>query len=132
MEEDQPRMKTDKHGWTSGRCFLIPSFCLLVASCSLPQAQHDPTRFYVLSAMSASPAAPVANAPVVHLRQVELASYLRARPIVIRRSENEVEFREFARWGESLELGIARVLREELLACGAAGEVLTTALRSQV
>jgi uncharacterized lipoprotein YmbA len=105
---------------------------LLLAGCSLPQAQHDPTRFYVLSAVSAPPPAPAANAPTVHLRQVDLANYLKARALVVRRGENEVEFREFARWGEALELGIARVLREELLARGAASSVLTSGLHSQI
>jgi uncharacterized lipoprotein YmbA len=41
-----------------------------------------------------------------------------------------VEFREFARWGESLDIGIARVLREELLARGAANSVLTAGLHT--
>ena len=52
------------------------------------------------------------------LRPVELASYLKSRPILVRRGGNEIEFREFARWGEPLELGVARLLREELLASG--------------
>jgi uncharacterized lipoprotein YmbA len=66
----------------------------------------------------------------VHLRDVELASYLKARPIIIRRGDHEIEFREYARWGEALELGIGRILREELLARGAASAVLTPGLRT--
>jgi uncharacterized lipoprotein YmbA len=69
------------------------------------------------------------NAPVVHLREIELASYLRTRPIIVRRGENEIEFREFALWGEPLDLGLARVLREELLARGAASDVVTSSIR---
>ena len=68
----------------------------------------------------------------MHLRDVELASYLRTRPLIVRRGENEIEFRDFALWGEPLDLGIARVLREELLAQGTAGAVVTsTARRTQ-
>ena len=47
----------------------------------------------------------------------------------MRRGNNEIEFREFARWGEPLELGIERVLREELIARGAAGAVMATSAR---
>ena len=55
---------------------LVVTGGLLLSSCSLvPQAQPDPTRFFVLSAMmSAPPQAPAGKAPVVHLRPVELAS----------------------------------------------------------
>lgn len=89
----------------------------------LPEAQSDPTRFYVLSASTAA-AAPAAGAPLVRVRAIEVADYLRARPMVVRRGGNEIEFREFARWGEPLEAGVGRVLREELLARGAAAAVL--------
>ena len=89
----------------------------------LPEAQSDPTRFYVLSATTAA-AAPAAGAPVVRVRSIEAAEYLRARPMIVRRGGNEIEFREFARWGEPLEAGVGRVVREELLARGAASIVL--------
>lgn len=104
---------------------------LALAGCSLPQAESDPTRFYVLSTATA-PTPVVAAAPTVHLAPVEVASYLRGRSMVIRRGENELEFREFARWGESLDIGIARVLREELLARGAASAVPIGTLRSHL
>lgn len=101
--------------------------CFVISACSLPlpQATEDPTRFYVLSVPSAGAgvAVPAANAPAIRLRPIELASYLRARPMVVRRGANELEFREFARWGEPLEQGIARVLGEELLARGAVSTV---------
>jgi uncharacterized lipoprotein YmbA len=94
-----------------------------VSGCQLlPEAQSDPTKYYVLSSAMAGGAS-TAEAPVVHLRDVELASYLRGRPLVVRRGENEIEFREFSRWGEPLELGVARVLRDVLVARGAASAV---------
>jgi uncharacterized lipoprotein YmbA len=98
----------------------------------MPQAQTDPTKFYVLSVSgTAQPASAgrSASAPAVRLRPVELASYLRGRPMVLRRGENEVQFLDFARWGEPLEQGISRVLREELLARGAASSVDAGGLR---
>jgi uncharacterized protein len=105
--------------------------CLATTGCSLlPEAQSDPTRFYVLSTAAAG-AVPQANAPAVHLREVELTDYLRARPMIVRRGDNEIEFREFARWGEPLELGIGRVLREELVARGAASAVRAPGVRRE-
>jgi uncharacterized lipoprotein YmbA len=51
---------------------------------------------------------------------VEVASYLRKGSLIVRRGSNEIEFRDLARWGEPLEQGVGRVLREELLARGVA------------
>jgi uncharacterized lipoprotein YmbA len=103
---------------------------LSLAACNIvPEAQTDPTRFYVLSTTSA-PVAPMGKGPAVHLRPVELASYIKAKPMIVRRGDNEIEFHEYARWGEPLELGIGRVLREELLARGAASVVLAAGLRA--
>jgi uncharacterized protein len=110
--------------WTGGSV-------LTFAGCGwLPKAQSDPTRFYVLSTDPVRTASP-SNAPLVLLREVELANYLRSRPVIIRRGNNEIEFREFALWGEPLDHGIARVLREELLARGAASAVLSSASRRE-
>ena len=100
------------------RCRLLSSIgCLLtilvaLPGCSLPKPQSDPTRFFVLST-EAVQSAPPPKAPTLHLREVELASYLRTRPLIVRRGANEIEFREFALWGEPLEMGISRVLRED-------------------
>lgn len=106
---------------------------MFLAGCSLPmpQAQNDPTRLYVLSVpQGAAVAADDASAPVVRLRPIEIATYLRGREMVVRRGENEIDFREFARWGEPLEQGIARVLREELLLKHAASSVDAGGLRA--
>lgn len=104
----------------------------LLGGCSLlPEAQADATRYYVLSASIAptGSVAPSAHAPVVHLRPLEVASYIRARPMIVRRGDNELEFRDFARWGEPLEQGVARVIREELLASGAVSAMPGLGLR---
>lgn len=102
-----------------GLLFLTISLTGLGGCKILPEAQSDPTRSFILSTKTANAAPTVAaDAPTVHLRAVEVADYLRTRALVVRRGENEIEFREFAQWGEALELGIARVLREELLARG--------------
>jgi hypothetical protein len=105
---------------TCARAAGVAAALAFAAGCSiLPVAQPDPTRYYVLSPVAnATPSAEAS--PTIVLRPVELASYLRSRPMLVRRGGNEIEFREYARWGEPLELGITRVLREELLAKGPA------------
>lgn len=112
-------------------CATLAAAVILVAGCSLPmpQAQSDPTKYFVLSVPAAATTPAEVAAPAVRLRPIELASYLRTRPIVVRRGTNEVEFHEFARWGEPLEQGISRVLREELLAQGRASAVDAGGLR---
>jgi hypothetical protein len=114
------------------RSALLGSLVLLaVAGCSvLPEAAIDPTRYYVLSGPSAV-VVPRAEGPVVYLRPVELARYLHARPVIVRRGDNEIEFRDFARWGEPLELGVARVIRDELIARGAARGVQVAGVRRE-
>jgi uncharacterized lipoprotein YmbA len=126
------RGEGEKCGLARISCLLFSVSCLLITGgCSLwPEAKSDPTRFYVLST-SAAGATPRAGAPTVQLRPIELASYLATRPMIIRRGHNEIEFREFARWGEPLESGIGRVLREELVARGAASAVLTSGARRE-
>jgi uncharacterized lipoprotein YmbA len=109
-------------GWIALAGLLGGSGCLSVP---IPQAEADPARFYVLNTTTPAAAAggEARNGPGVHLLPVEVASYLRSRTMIVRLGENEIEFREFARWGETLETGIARVVREELLARGAARHV---------
>lgn len=122
----------------AGICLLFAIAGLLIAggciSVPIPEAEMDPTRFYVLNAGSGGREYPRADAaptqaPSIQLQPVEIASYLRTKAMVVRRGENEIEFREFARWGEPLETGIARVLREELLAGGKAKVSLASRVR---
>jgi uncharacterized lipoprotein YmbA len=96
---------------------------LVLTGCSslVPEAQTDPTRYYVLTAQPAGEAA--AGKAVLGLRAVDTAAYLRSRSLVVRKGDNEVEFREFARWGEALDAGLARTLRENLLAADAVAQV---------
>lgn len=90
---------------------------LALAGCTLlPEPRPDPTRFYVLAADASAAAVP--RGSPVQLRAVEVAGYLRNRPMVVRRGESEIEFREHARWAEPLEQGVARVLSSGLRARG--------------
>lgn len=130
-------MNTENHGAKRGRrasvALVFGLTMAALAGCSLlPAPQSDPTRFYVLSPPVSRPASVggvEGKGPTIHLRPIELATYIKAKPIIVRHGDNEVEFRDYARWGEPLERGIGRVLREELVARGAAGAVLLSGLR---
>lgn len=101
------------------RAFLLASLLAAAAAgpgCSLvPAPKPDPTRFFVLTAAPAE-AAPVRG--MVALRPIEVPAYLRQPALVVRQGDNEVKFREVARWGEPLEQGLARVLGEQLRRLG--------------
>ena len=105
-----------RRGWAVGGLALAMG--LLLTGCSLiPEPKADPTRYYVLTTATAAPAS-AGGLGTLQLRPVEVAGYLRNPAMVVRRGEHEIEFRDVARWGEPLELGIARVLGEELRARG--------------
>ncbi len=101
----------------------------LGAGCSLPPAQPDPTRYYVLSSAPAQPAAAAtaARAGRVLLRPVELPVFLRGKPLPVRVAGNEITYADEARWAEPLEAGLGRVLRERLEGRGEGAWVVTTA-----
>jgi uncharacterized lipoprotein YmbA len=126
MTSDIPHFRMNRIA--AAACFVSLASVVMLGGCSLPKPQPDPTRFFVLSTNATPIAAPSNGAApsVLLLRDVELAGYLRTRPLIVRRGEHEIEFREFALWGEPLESGIARVLREELLARGAAETVVSS------
>lgn len=112
---------------SSGLCFL--------AACSLPlsPAQPDATRHYLLISTDIRPeaAAPAAVTRwVVGVRAVDLAAYLRTRSFAIRSHANEVAFLDFARWGEPLDQGIARVLAENLQSLGNVALISTQPFRA--
>ena len=91
----------------------------LAGSCSipLPKPSADQTRHYVLTAVPPAEAAPAAARRwVVGLRAVDVAGYLRNRSLAIRSQANEILYQDFARWGEPLDEGVARVLADDLAA----------------
>lgn len=91
---------------------VLAAAVLALAGCSLfPKPAPDPTRHYVLT----SPA-PVANGIVkkgtlkVGLRAIQIAPYLDGKSMIVRRGENEIDYRDYARWAEPLATGINRML----------------------
>jgi len=100
---------------------LVAALVLAVlAGCNLPTAQPDLTRFYLLSAPGSVPAVGAATeggrGATLGLCRIELPAYLRSPAVVLRPGGTEVVRVRDARWAESLEQGMARLLRETLLA----------------
>jgi uncharacterized lipoprotein YmbA len=108
-------------------CSLIGLLGVLAACNVVPPAQDDPTRYFVLSdsAAQAGDAQPAAGGARIGLKAVRLESYLRRREMVVRTGENEVEFRDYRRWAEPLDAGVARVLRSRLQAAPGVALVCT-------
>lgn len=89
---------------------------LAISACSLPQAQPDLTRYYLLNEVTQESAVTevVGEPPRIVLRMVIVPEYLRGRIMQVRVGVNELEFIDLARWAEPLEAGLTRVLREDL------------------
>jgi uncharacterized lipoprotein YmbA len=102
----------------SGFWILASVICLLAAcSLPLPQAQSDPTRYYLLTATGLHPGTDTAATLkpwVVGMRAVDVPAYLRGKSFAVRSHANEIMFLNFVRWGEPLDQGGARVLAENL------------------
>lgn len=104
----------------SGVCLLASALWLLTAcNLPLPKAQSDQTRYYLLTPAEIGPETEGTAAVkrwMVGLRAVDVATYLRTKSFAVRSHANEVAFLDFARWGEPLDQGVARVLEENLRA----------------
>jgi uncharacterized lipoprotein YmbA len=100
----------------------------LASSCSLPQAQPDTTRYYVLSAPAAKPATAgtESSGASVALRPVQVPSYLRGKAMPVRVAGNEINYAQDSRWAETLESAITRLLRDALEGRGGVGHVVST------
>lgn len=88
---------------------------LLLTACNLPitPPQSDRVRHFTLS----SPGA-LAAPDAARVKPVELAGHLRNRAMAVRIAENEVVYRDEARWAESLDDAITNLLRARLGAAG--------------
>ena len=94
---------------------ILPAVFLLTG-CSLPiePAKPDATRYYVLGGVPAESEGTAVRGPVIGLKRVEAAAYLRGKTLVVRVGDNEVKYIEDARWAEPLEAAAKRLLGERL------------------
>jgi hypothetical protein len=95
---------------------------VLLGGCTLLAPAPDPSRFFVLAALTA----PVGETSPVTLGvgPVRLPGYLSVPEIQVRASVTEVRRSEIDRWAEPLEEGIARVLAQNLSAALGTQEVV--------
>jgi uncharacterized lipoprotein YmbA len=102
--------------------FMISAFWLLSSvlyvlstGCSLPAARPDTARNYVLR-VAAEIVPPKPSGLHLGLFPVQLPEYLKQRAMAVREGASEVRYNDEERWAESLDAGLARVLRERLSA----------------
>ena len=94
-------------------------FTLLLSGCiSLPNSPISPTpRFYMLSAINETQVSKKINIPadvLIGVGPVKIPGYLDRPQMVTKDKEGVLKFDEFDRWGESLDRGLARLVREDL------------------
>ena len=89
--------------------YLIAVMLAILAGC----ATTPPSRFYILSAVSADTAAPPA-APAIGVGPVEMPRYLDRPQIAVRSGANELLYNETHRWAEVLKDNVTDVLAENL------------------
>jgi len=88
---------------------------LFTTGCSLPEARPDTAHNYVLR-VTEKAVPPKSSGLHVGLFPVQLPEYLKQRAMVVREGASEVRYNDEERWAESLDAGLARVLRERLSA----------------
>ena len=94
----------------------------------VPEAQPDPTRFFVLEdpGIIAGQATSPRTGATIGLLGIRLPVYLGdSRAIAISSPQQEIEFRDFERWAEPLDEGIERVLQSALGRAPNVARVLT-------
>jgi uncharacterized lipoprotein YmbA len=92
--------------------------CLAVALSGCMSIPNSPTpRFYALSAIDKVSVNKKINLPagvIIGIGPVRVPEYLDRPQIVTHTKEEMLQFAQFDRWGESLDLGVARLVREDL------------------
>lgn len=97
----------------------VVCFALVINGCiSLPNSPISPTpRFYMLSSINqleVSKKIHITPGVIIGVGPVKIPEYLDRPQMVTRESQGILKFDEFDRWGESLDLGVARLIREDL------------------
>jgi uncharacterized lipoprotein YmbA len=109
-------MKTQSCWITS---MLIAAAAVGLCGClNLKPVRVSATRYFVLSPIPATNAAPVATPamppPAIGVGAVKLPSYLLKNAFVVRQGSNEVKYLETAAWAESLDRSLQLTLASDL------------------
>ncbi|GAB5561020.1 MAG: hypothetical protein SynsKO_26670 [Synoicihabitans sp.] len=108
---------------------------LLLSACQIvPDAQPDPTRFFVLEdPMSSANASLESDAVTIGLMGVRLPVYLADnRAMAVTTPDHQVKYRDFDRWAEPLHEGIERVFGSALAREPAIARVMTLPFSTDV
>ena len=119
-------------------CMVISGACLILALSGCISAQNSPTpRFYMLGAGYENQVSPVrgynfnesepasngvskkiniASDVIVGVGPINIPEYQNRPQIVTQDKEKMLKFAQFDRWGESLDLGLTRLIGEDLTA----------------
>jgi uncharacterized lipoprotein YmbA len=97
---------------------LMSGLCLALVLSGCISVPNSPTpRFYVLQSLyenQVSKKINVTSDMVIGIGPVKIPEYQDRPQIVTRGKEKMLKFAQFDRWGESLTLGVARLIREDL------------------
>lgn len=91
---------------------LLPLVVLLAVW--LAACESQPSRHYVLSSLSGPVSLPGPERARLVLEEVQVPPYLDRRNIVSYQTSNRLDVADLDVWAEPLDMGIARVLREDL------------------
>jgi uncharacterized lipoprotein YmbA len=105
------QIKINSYAVMSGVCFaLVLSGCISVPNSLTP-------RFYMLQAVDkdrVSKKLNIASDMLIGVGPIKIPEYQGRPQIVTQDKEKMAKFAQFDRWGESLDLGVARLIREDL------------------
>ena len=87
----------------------------LWTACVIPVNNHKVPNFYLLLSKPDDAYKSNSNGEIsFYIEEVRLAQYLQDERLIARPEDEIIEFRENERWGEPLELGIGRVVGQNL------------------
>jgi hypothetical protein len=99
-------------------CAVMSVLCLAMALSGCMSVSNSPTpRFYMLQAVGENQVSKkinIASEAVIGVGPVKIPEYLDRPQIVTQDKEKMLKLAQFDRWGESLDLGMARLIRENL------------------
>ena len=95
--------------------FVFTCLGLSLTSCIIPDSNYRVPNFYLLNS-SGNERNKTKTLPEIsfYVNEVRLAQYLQDNRMVNRPNDEVIEFRENERWGEPLEVGISRVVGQNL------------------
>ena len=99
-------------------CMVMSGVCLALALSGCISVPNSPTpRFYVLQAVyenQVSKKINITSDVLIGVGPVKIPEYQDRPQMVTQGKEKMLKFAQFDRWGESLDLGVARLIGEDL------------------